>query len=118
MEINKYLSIINLTYKWIKCSNQKYRRLLVKMWYKQTMLTSLLNHIKVATKIQKNHQSEPSEIELNDSLTTMELKKPYPSRLGGGVEMWNGLVPHPCVVDKNLEGISREPGVPAPHQAP
>ena len=49
-----------------------------------------------------------SEIELNGSLTTMDLKKLYLSRLVGGVEMWNRLVPHPCVVDKNLGGISQE----------
>ena len=35
----------------------------------------------------------------------------------GRVETWNGLVPHPCAVDKNLEGISQEQGFPAPHQA-
>ena len=28
--------------------------------------------------------------------------------------MRNRLVPHPCVVDKNLEGISWEPEVPGP----
>ena len=32
--------------------------------------------------------------------------------------MRNGLVAHPCVVDKNSGGISWEQGVPAPHQAP
>ena len=32
--------------------------------------------------------------------------------------MWKVLVPHPHVVDKNLEGVSEEQGVPAPHQAP
>ena len=42
------------------------------------------------------------------SLTTMELKKPHPSKLVGGVEVWNGLVPHTRVVDKNLGGISQE----------
>ena len=34
----------------------------------------------------------------------MELKKkPHPSRLAGGAdtEMWTGLVPYPCVADKN-----------------
>ena len=31
--------------------------------------------------------------------------------------MWNGLVPHPCVVDKNLGGISLEQGV-LPHTRP
>ena len=36
------------------------------------------------------------------------LKKPHPSRLVGVSDMWNGLVPHPCVVDKNLRGISQE----------
>ena len=71
-----------------------------------------------STKLQlKLHHSEPTEIELNGSLTTTELKKPHPFRLAGGVQTRNGLVPHPCVVDKNLGGISQERGVPAPHQA-
>ena len=47
-----------------------------------------------------------------------ELKKPHPSRLGGGVEMWNGLVPHTHVVDNNPEGITWEQRVPAPHKIP
>ena len=58
-----------------------------------------------------------SEIELNGSLTTTELKKLHPFRLVGGVETWNGLVPHPCVVDKSSGGISQQQGVIAPHQA-
>ena len=32
--------------------------------------------------------------------------------------MWNGLVPHTYVVDKNLGGLSWEQGAQAPHQAP
>ena len=32
--------------------------------------------------------------------------------------MWNGLDPHPHVVDKNSGGTSWEQGVPAPHQDP
>ena len=48
----------------------------------------------------------------------MELKKPHPSKLAGGVETQNGLVPYPCGVDKNFGGISQEQGVPAPQQAP
>ena len=32
--------------------------------------------------------------------------------------MQNRLAPHPRVVDKNSGGLSQEPGVPAPHQAP
>ena len=55
---------------------------------------------------------------MDGSLTTMELKKPHPSRLAGGVQTRKGLFPHPHVVDKNLEGVSEEQGVPAPHQAP
>ena len=47
----------------------------------------------------------------------MELKKPHPIRLVGGVEIWNGLVLYPREVGKNLGGISQERGVPAPHQA-
>ena len=38
----------------------------------------------------------------------MELKKPYPLRLVGEAQMWKVLVPHPHVVDKNLEGVSWE----------
>ena len=30
----------------------------------------------------------------------------------------NGLVPHPCVVDKNSGGISQEQGISAPITAP
>ena len=45
-------------------------RLLVKMVAKQTWLVSLHNHIKIAT---NNHYSGTSEIELNGSLTAMEL---------------------------------------------
>ena len=47
-------------------------------------------------------------MELNGSLTTTGLKKPHPSRLVGGVQTWNGLVPCPCMVDKNLGRISQE----------
>ena len=59
-----------------------------------------------------------SEIKLNGSLTTTELKKPHPSRLVGGAQTQNWLVLYPHVVDKNSGGIYREQGVPAPHQAP
>ena len=69
------------------------------------------NHIKITNKIWNNHHVEPSEIELNGNLTTTELKKPHASRLVGGVEMLNGLVLYPPVVDKNLGGIP-------PNQAP
>ena len=55
----------------------------------------LHNQIKITTKLQNNHHLEPSETELNGSLTTMELKKPHPYRLVGGVQMWDGQVPHP-----------------------
>ena len=84
----------------------------------QTWLASSHNYIKITTKIQNNHHSEPSEIELNGSLTTMELKKPHPSRLVGGAPIWNGLFPHPHVVDKTLGGISQEQAGPPPLQAP
>ena len=46
--------------------------------------------------------------ELNGSLKTVELKKPQPSILVGDMEIQNGLVPHPYVVDKNSGGISQE----------
>ena len=68
---------------------------------RQTWLTFSHNHIKITTKIQNNHHSELSEIDLNGSLTTTELKKPHPSKLVGGAEMQIGLVPHTSVVDKN-----------------
>ena len=86
--------------------------------HRQTWLASLHNHNKITTKMYNNHHSEPSEIELNGSQRTTELKKPHPSRLIGGAKMPNGLVPHSCVVDKSLGGISQEQGVPAPHYAP
>ena len=85
--------------------------------HRQTQFTSSHNHIKITSEIQNNHHSELSGTELNRSLTTMELKKPHPPRLGG-VEMQNGLIPHPCVVDKNSGAVSWERGDPVPHQAP
>ena len=52
-----------------------------------------------------------SGIKVNGSLTITELKKPHPSRLVGGAQMWNRL--------KIQEGCLRsEEGVPAPHQGP
>ena len=68
----------------------------------------LHNQIKITTKLQNNHHLEPSETELNGSLTTMELKKPHPSRVVGGAQVRNGPIPHPHVVDKNWEVISWE----------
>ena len=62
---------------------------------RQTWLPSSHNHIKITTKIQNNHHSELSEIDLNGSLTTMELKKPHPSKLVGEAQMWNRLLSHP-----------------------
>ena len=50
--------------------------------HRQTWLISVHNHIKITTKIQ-NHHLEPSEIELNGSVTTTELKKLHPSSLVG-----------------------------------
>ena len=47
----------------------------------------------------------------------MGLKKSHPFRLIEGAERQNGLVPHQPM-DENLEGISQEQGVPAPHQVP
>ena len=73
---------------------------------------------RITTKIQNNHHSEPSEIELNGSLTTIELKKPHPSKLVEGAQMQNRLVPYSYVLEKNSGGISWEQGVPAQHQAP
>ena len=73
------------------------------------------NYIKITTELYNNRHSEPSEIELNGSLTTTELKKPHPSRQVGDTEMQKGLVPHSYVVDKNSWGISQEQRVPAPY---
>ena len=56
-------------------------------------------------------------MKLNGSLTTTELQKPHPSRLVGGAQTQNRLVPHPHV-DKNSRGTSQAWGVPAPHQEP
>ena len=84
----------------------------------QTWLVSLHNHIKITTKTYNNYHWFLSEIELNRSLTTTELRKPHPSRLIGGVQTWNRLVPYPCVVNKNSGGISQERGVSDAHQAP
>ena len=75
---------------------------------RQTWLPSSHNHIKITTTIQNNHHSELSEIDLNGSLTTTELKKPPPSRLVGNADAQIGLVPHPHVLDKNLGGIPQE----------
>ena len=55
-----------------------------------------------------------SEIELNGSLTTMEFKKPHPSRLVGGERYWTGW--SPIQMDKNSGGISQEREIPEPHR--
>ena len=46
----------------------------------------------------------------------MELKKPHPSRLVEGEEIWR--VPYPCVVGKNSGGIAWKQRVPAPYMVP
>ena len=74
---------------------------------RQTWLASSHNYIKITTKIQNNHHSGHSEIELNRSLTTTELPKPHPSKLVGGTQTQNKLLSYPCVVDKNSEGYLR-----------
>ena len=68
------------------------------------------------TTLQNNHHAEQSEIEWNGSLTTTELKKPHLSRLVGVTHTQSGLVPHPCVVDKNLGVTSWQQGVLGPCQ--
>ena len=78
----------------------------------------MAHHIKITTKLQKNHHSEPSEIELNGSLTTMELQKPHPSTLVGGAQTRYSLVPHLCVVDKNFGGIYLGSKESQPHTRP
>ena len=58
-------------------------------------------------KLQLKHGTTITQnLQLDGILTTTELKKPHPSRLVGGAQMCSGLVPHPCVLDKNLGGIS------------
>ena len=64
--------------------------------------------MKITIKIWNNYHSELLEIELNGSLKTTELKKPHPSRLGGGAQVWTVLVPHTHVMDKSSGGISQE----------
>ena len=87
---------------------------LVKMAVRiNAVLKSSHNHLKITTKLQNNHHSKLSRIELNGRPTTMELKKLHPSRLLGDMETWNGVIPNLHVVDKNLGGE-----VPAPQQAP
>ena len=54
---------------------------------------------RLRTPFKEQPHSEPLEIRLGGSLTTTELKKPHPFRLEGVAEKWNGLVPHPCMVD-------------------
>ena len=51
----------------------------------------------------------------------MELKKPQPSILVGGMQMQKRLVPHPRVVSKNSGGISwdnSDPGFHARKKSP
>ena len=60
-----------------------------------------------------------SEIELNTSPTTMELKEPHPSRLVGGAQTHSSLIPQPrVVVDKNSRGISQTEDSQSRNQAP
>ena len=87
-------------------------------WHRLLWHVSSYNHIKITAEIYNNHHTEQSEIKLNGILTTMELKKPCSSTPLEGVEMWNGSVPHPRVVDKNSGRISWEQDIPAPHQDP
>ena len=83
MFLHYYFSLYKITYR--GCQSR---------WrHRQTWLASLHNHIKITAKIQHNHHAGMSEMELNGSLTTTELKKPHPSRLVGGTQ--NGLAPRP-----------------------
>ena len=76
-------------------------------------------------KLQKNYRTiaqNHQKIEQHGSPTNNELKKPNsPKQVGRAegqkgrdVETWNGLVPHPHVVDINRRDISGE--VPAPKE--
>ena len=53
---------------------------------------------------------------MNRNLTSMELKEPHPSRLVGGMQTQNRLVPHPRVVDKNFRGDISGVRSPSPHR--
>ena len=70
--------------------------------------------LKYKTTITPNHQKS-NWIKV---LTTIELKKPRPSRLVGVVKMQNGLVPHPRVVNKKFGRYILGAGSPSPHQVP
>ena len=84
------------------------KRLLVKMMAQRDMAHLFTQpHQNYNQNIEQPH-SELSEIELNGSVTTTELKKPHPASLVGGVQTWNGWFPHPLVVGENLGGISQE----------
>ena len=86
--------------KWLDLYSQpRWRR-------RQTQLAPSHSHNKITTKTQNNHCSEPAEVELNGILTATELKKPHPSRLVGGAQTRNRLVPHPRVVDEVSGGLS------------
>ena len=52
---------------------------------------------------------------MSENYRIKETTSTQTDRRGGDVER---VGPHPCVVDKNLGGISQEPVDPAPHQAP
>ena len=59
---------------------------------RQTRLASSHNHNKITSKIWNHHCSEWTEIKLNGSLATTELKKPHPPRLVGEAQVRKGLV--------------------------
>ena len=64
-------------------------------------------HLFAQSRPNYNSNIEQPEVELHESLTTMELKKTPPSGLVGGAQTQNRLVPYLYMVDKNSGGISR-----------
>ena len=51
------------------------------------VLKSSHNHIRVTTKLQNNHYSEPPEIQLNKRLTTKDMKKnPHRDQQGAEID--------------------------------
>ena len=108
----KHFEIILLIFEQVKCHVQRKlskcrRGQLLKLgkWNKKG---AYVNTAHILAQPHQNYNyinchSEPSQIELNGSLTTIDLKKPHPSRLVGGAETQNKLVPHVHEVDKNLD---------------
>ena len=87
---------------------------------RQTWLTSYTTttklQLKFRTAIIQNWQK--SSWMKSDNYGIKENTSTHPSRLVERAQMWNRLVPHSYVVDRNSGGISQEPRVPAPQHTP